>query len=608
VEALRAGAQDALSKRALGRLGFVVERELRHAAQRRGSREAERRLRDAENVYRRLVEEIPALSYVSWADESRSLVYVSPQLRTMAGYSPVDWLADPGAWTARIHADDRERVLAEYKNAWATQKPFQCEYRVLDAEGRVRWWRDEGRPFADPEGRPRLVRGFVVDVSEQKEAAAMIRRLSHYDPLTGLPNRVLLLEKLRRALDLARDEGRKVALLFMALDDYRQIRNTFGDGTADIVVRELARRLGHVLGEAERVARLRGDEFAAILPVANAPLAQQVAGSILKSLETPFVVNKLPIEVGLSIGISVAPDHGDSPDLLLRRADTALEAARRSRSGSLVYSADRDPYDPQALVILGELRRALEADELLLHYQPRLDLPSREVVGAEALVRWRHPKRGLMPPDRFIPLAERAGLIKPLTRWVLREAVAQCDGWRHAGHDLAVSVNLSARNLQDKDLVETVGGFLEERSLPPRLLRLELTESALMEDHVQATDVLGRLKASGVEVSIDDFGKGYSSLQYLRQLPISELKIDKFFVMEMTDSGQEDATIVRSTNELGHNLGLSVVAEGVENERTLDLVRRIGCDGAQGYFIARPMPAPDLDRWLKESTWGVRAC
>src|SRR5262249_36858684 len=319
------------------------------------------------------------------------------------------------------------------------------------------------------------------------------------------------------------DEGRKVALLFMALDDYRQIRNTFGDGTADIVVRELARRLGYVLGEAERVARLRGDEFAAILPVANATLAQQVATTILKSLETPFVVNKLPIEVGVSIGISVAPDHGDSPDLLLRRADIALETARRSRRGSVVYSADRDPYAPDALVLLGELRRALEADELLLHYQPRLDLPSREVVGAEALVRWRHPRRGLVPPDRFIPLAERAGLIKPLTRWVLREAVAQCDGWRQGGLDLAVSVNLSARNIQDKDLVETVGGLLQERSLPPRLLRLELTESALMEDHVQATEVLGRLKADGVEVSIDDFGKGYSSLQYLRHLPISEL-------------------------------------------------------------------------------------
>ncbi|HEX9202962.1 MAG TPA: GGDEF and EAL domain-containing protein, partial [Vicinamibacteria bacterium] len=480
------------------------------------------------------------------------------------------------------------------------------EYRLLDREGHVRWWRAEGRPFRDSEGNPRFVRGFVVDVTEQKRAAATIRQLTHHDSLTGLPNRALLLEQLAQALATGRQEGRPVALLFMTLDRYREIRNTLGDAHADRIVRELARRVGDVLGGADRVARLRGDEFAAILPGADARLAEQVASTILKALEAPFVVEKLPIDVAMSIGISVGPDQGETGELLLRRADTALEAARRSGSGFVVYSPEGDPYDPGALVLLGELRRAIEGDELLLHYQPKVDLKSHAVVGAEALVRWRHPKRGIVPPDRFIPLAEQGGLIKPLTRWVLGEAIEQCHAWLHKGRDLAVSVNLSVRNLQDVQLVENITGLLDTRSLPARLLRLELTESAMMADPTHAASVLASLEAKGVAMAIDDFGTGYSSLTYLRKLPVSELKIDKSFVMGMTSLDQEDTLIVRSTSELGHNLGLSVVAEGVEDQRTLELLGAIGCDGAQGYFIGRPMPAADLDRWLAASTWALR--
>jgi len=302
----------------------------------------------------------------------------------------------------------------------------------------------------------------------------------------------------------------------------------------------------------------------------------------------------------------VGPEHGETAELLLRRADTALEAARRSGSGFVVYSPEGDPYDPGALVLLGELRRAIEGDELLLHYQPKVDLKTRAVVGAEALVRWRHPRRGIVPPDRFIPLAEQGGLIKPLTRWVLGEAIEQCHAWQNKGRDLAVSVNLSARNLSDLQLVEHITGLLDTRSLPARLLRLELTESAMMADPAHAASVLASLEAKGVAMAIDDFGTGYSSLTYLRKLPVSELKIDKSFVMGMTSLEQEDTLIVRSTSELGHNLGLSVVAEGVEDQRTLELLGTIGCDGAQGYFIGRPMPAADLDRWLAGSTWALR--
>jgi EAL domain-containing protein (putative c-di-GMP-specific phosphodiesterase class I) len=316
-------------------------------------------------------------------------------------------------------------------------------------------------------------------------------------------------------------------------------------------------------------------------------------------------VARLPIEVGGSLGISVFPEHGDDAEVLLRRADLAVLVAKREAGSCVVYSPACDPYDPRRLVLLGELRRALEGDELLLHYQPKVELKARSVVGAEALLRWRHPKRGMVRPDEFIPLAEKSGLIKPLTRWVLGEAVRQCRSWERSGRPLYVAVNLSARNLQDPSLVGQITGLLETERVSPEWLRVELTESAVMSDQARVVESLSQLRGAGIETAIDDFGTGYSSLAYLQALPVSELKIDKAFVIGMGVDGNGKATIVRSTNDLGHNLGLSVVAEGVEDERTLELLGTYGCDGAQGYHIARPMSAPDLGRWLAESRWGA---
>jgi predicted signal transduction protein with EAL and GGDEF domain len=365
----------------------------------------------------------------------------------------------------------------------------------------------------------------------------------------------------------------------------------------------VARRLGEVLGEAERVARLRGDEFGILLPGADARLAEQVAAKVLGALERPFIVVRLPIEVVGSVGVSVFPDHGDDAETLLRRADLAVLVAKRETGSCVVYAPECDPYDPRRLVLLGELRRALEGDELLLHYQPKVDIRKHAVVGAEALLRWRHPKRGMVPPDEFIPLAEKSGLIKPLTRWVLGEAVRQCRKWGRDGRALSVAVNLSARNLQDASLVAQITELLASEGVASEQLRVELTESAMMVDPQRAAHCLHQLRLTGVEMAIDDFGTGYSSLAYLQQLPVSELKIDKTFVIGMGSNGDGNATIVRSTNDLGHNLGLKVVAEGVEDERTLELLNNYGCDGAQGYHIARPMSAPDFHRWLAESPW-----
>jgi diguanylate cyclase (GGDEF)-like protein len=443
------------------------------------------------------------------------------------------------------------------------------------------------------------VRGLIVDVTERKAAEETIRRLMYFDALTGLPNRALLVERLQEEVAQSRSLGRPVALLLLDLDHFRQVNNTLGSENGDRVIQEVARRLTDAMGGADQVARLRGDEFALLLPGGDATLGRQVASRLLKALAQPVMIHRLPVEVSASIGIAVAPDHGEEGETLLRRVDLAMQAAKRDGESPVVYSAACDPYDPHRLVVLGELRRAIESDHLVLHYQPKVNLKDASVLGAEALVRWRHPKQGLLTPDRFIGLAEQGGLIKSLTGWVLNRAVTDCRAWEKQGRTLSVAVNLSARNLQDPQLADHIVRLLDEHALPPARLELELTESAVLADPKRAAETLERLDQSGVALAIDDFGTGYASLAYLRKLPVSQLKIDKSFVMAMARN-EEDSVIVRSASDLGHNLGLKVVAEGVEDKPTWDLLGQFGCDAAQGFYMARPMPAADLAGWLQE--------
>ncbi len=605
VSVLKAGADDCILFGSLNRLPAAVERAIRDAAGRRARREAETRAQNAEAQFQKLIEEIPALTFVSWADDQGSPAYVSPQLRAMTGYTPGEWLADPGSWANRLHPEDKERVLAEYREGCRTGGPFVSEYRLLDREGRVVWWRSEARVIANGDAGPQFVRGFVVDISEHKRAEDVIRLMAYRDPVTGLANRALLRKRLDQALQDGRSTNEPVALLLVAVERMREITTMFGQENADLLAQEITRRLVGIVGEQEQVARLRGDEFAVLLPGARANLAQHVTSKALRAMEQPVMLEKLPIEVGARAGIAIAPENGDSADLLLRRADLALEAARRSENRSALYSDACEQHDPKQLVLLGELRQALESNQLLLHYQPKVNLKTRSIVGAEALVRWRHPKRGLVPPDQFIGLAEQGGLIKALTRWVLSEALSQCGVWAR-DRPLVVAVNLSARDLHDPRLVEEIASSLEAKGVASGQLALELTESSLMIDPARAADTLRRLDTSGVKIAIDDFGTGYSSLAYLRKLPFSELKIDKSFVLRLATE-QGDAAIVRSTSDLGHNLGMSVVAEGVEDERTLDLLSSFGCDAAQGYFMGRPMPAADLAVWMRESPFAGSA-
>jgi diguanylate cyclase (GGDEF)-like protein len=454
------------------------------------------------------------------------------------------------------------------------------------------------------------VRGFVLDVTEQRLAEESLRKMRFFDQITGLPNRVMLQNRLGRALAESVRTERPLALLILALERFRDVTNTLGHHNGDLIVRDLAGRLGDALGDADRVARLRGDEFGVLLPDADAGFARQVGGRVLGSLERPFMVQKLPIEISASVGIAVAPEHGAEAETLLRHADAAVQAARKLGGGaSVVYSAEHEPHDPMRLALLGELRRALDGNELQLHFQPKVDLKTRTVVGAEALLRWSHQKRGPVSPAEFIPLAERAGsgLIRPLTRWVLDRAVGEARGWERAGRHVPVAVNVSARSLHDGRIVDDVEEVLLTHDLPPDRLVVEVTESAVMSDPDRARQVLSSLASRGVAVAIDDFGIGYTSLGQLKKLPVHELKIDKSFVMGMAGEEGADTAIVRSTADLAHNLGLNVVAEGVEDQWTLDLLSTFGCDQAQGYHIARPMPAAAFAGWMGGSPWHVPA-
>jgi diguanylate cyclase (GGDEF)-like protein/PAS domain S-box-containing protein len=607
VSLVKAGAQDCVRHGDTRRLAAALEGAGTTAASAATTHD-HAAATELEDHHRILIEEIPALTYVCWADEARSVIYVSPQLLAMTGYSPGEWLAEPGAWVEHLHPEDRNHVLRRYRDACRAVSRFVCEYRILDRQGGSVWWRDEGRVMPGPDGQARFVRGFVLDITEQKLAEESVRRLRFFDQLTNLPNRALMQLRLGSALSASRESGRPLALIILAVDRFRDTVNTLGHHNGELIIRELARRLADTIGDVERVARLRGDEFGVLLPDSDADFARHVGERILKAFERPIMVQRLPIELTASVGVAVAPDHADEAEDLLRRSDAAVQAARALGGGTCaVYSPKYDLHNPANVALLGELRRAVDADDLLLHYQPKVDLRRRTVVGAEALLRWPH-KRGMVPPGTFIPLAERTGLMRPLTRLVLEKVAREARRWEREGWPLPVAVNVSARSLHDRLIVDDIGEALQVHGLDPSRLQIEITESAVMADETRAAETLTGLTGKGVGISIDDFGTGYTSLRLLRQLPVSELKIDRSFVMGMAGEAGEDTAIVRSTNDLGHNLGLTVVAEGVEDEWTLDLLSSFGCDLAQGYFIAKPMPPGDLRGWIAASDWKLAEC
>lgn len=440
---------------------------------------------------------------------------------------------------------------------------------------------------------------LVRDVSERRAQEELLEYLALHDTLTGLPNRALLMDRVEQEIARAEREGKRVALLLLDLDRFKQINDTLGHGVGDQVLAEFGQSLSTGLRRIDTVARLGGDEFAVLAPsLTDAEQARQIAERIAATVHRPFEIGDFSLDIGVSIGIALYPDHGRESSELMRGADVAMYEAKRDRSTIALYDAERDQNSVRNLSLSGELRNAVRAREMTLHYQPQIDVATGRTVGAEALIRWEHPRYGFVSPAEFIPLAEQSGIIRPLTRWILGEAIRQLSEWRHVGFDIGISVNLSPRNLHEDDLPEVVVRLLESYGVRPERVTLELTENAIMTDPARALAAIKELKNCGVRLAIDDFGTGYSSLSYLKSLPVDELKIDRTFVIAMTEDGG-DEVIVRSTIDLAHTLGLSVVAEGVEEEAHLGMLHRLGCDIAQGYRIARPLDAEAMRRWLE---------
>ena len=438
----------------------------------------------------------------------------------------------------------------------------------------------------------------VENITVRKVQEAALEHMALHDPLTGLPNRTLLGDRLRQALLTAQRDRESLSLLIMDIDRFKEINDTLGHHIGDLLLQETANRLRECLRDSDTVARLGGDEFAVILPAAGeGRTVERMAAKLVDALAQPFVIEATELRVDLSIGAAMYPAHGDDVSTLTRLADIAMYEAKRSGTGFAVYSADAGAGLPLRLALASQMPAAMDKDQLVLHFQPKAAIGSGRPVAIEALVRWEHPSLGLLPPDRFIPLAEETGQIKPLARWVLQRAIAECARWRAAGWDLPVAVNLSGRNLHDAGLPRLIDELLRRHELPGRMLQLEITETTLMTDPEVAMHLLESMIEMGVSVAIDDFGIGYSSLAHLRRLPVGELRIDKSFVSEMT-TDPSSGVIVRSTCDLGHNLGLVVLAEGVEDRETWELLREHGVDLAQGYFVSRPLPGPALMEWL----------
>jgi diguanylate cyclase (GGDEF)-like protein len=446
-----------------------------------------------------------------------------------------------------------------------------------------------------------LATAFRTMQNKIAQRESRIMDLAYRDTLTGLPNRAKFNERLEAALLSAADVDLPVGVLLMDLDNFKYVNDTLGHSIGDLLLREVALRLrSAVTAPNAIVSRLGGDEFAVLLPGCNAGEARHVARTILIGLEAPMAFEGHAVDVRASIGVAAYPDHGLERSTLMRHADVAMYAAKRSNVGSLIWHERYEQHSHERLSLISDLRRAIDNDELLLMYQPKISLSRDPDIYVEALVRWQHPGRGMVPPMEFIPFAEQTGSIREITHWVVAHAVEQCAVWRRDGVPMNVSVNISARDLMDAELPVRFAAMLEQYDCKAQWISLEITESAILDDQGHAIENLQLLHSLGCRLAIDDYGTGYSSLAYLRRLPLNEIKIDKSFVQRMARDAS-DAVIVRSTIDLAHNIGLNVVAEGVEDETTLDRLRSMGCDMAQGYHVSKPLTAADVLTWIRTS-------
>lgn len=605
VEAMKAGAHDYIKKGDLKRLIPAVERELREAVVRREQKRTESALQESEDRFRKVFEESPIGMVL--VDSNFRLIRVNSAFCRMVGYAEEELTRL--TFADITHPEDIENDLEQARRVFSGEIPsYQMEKRYITKNKEIIWVHLTASMIRDREGRSLYGLGIVENITERKQMEERLNYLATHDPLTNLPNRAVVFDRLSQALVRAPWNKRLIAVMFLDLDHFKRINDTLGHAIGDLLLKAVAERLATCVRGGDTVARLGGDEFTFILAdVARVEDVSKVASKIFNAFSTPFWVEGHELFITPSIGISLYPNDGESPETLLKNADTAMYRVKElGRNNFQLYSAAMNARASERLKLESSLRHALERKEFLLHYQPRLDIATGQITGVEALLRWQRPDSGMVSPTEFIPLAEETGLIVPIGEWVLHTACAQNKAWQVAGlPPICVAVNLSARQFQQKNLLETVARVLEEAGLAPNHLELELTEDIIMKDMENTIETLRGLQAMGIQISVDDFGTGYSSLAYLKKLPVDAIKIDKSFVINMKGN-KNDEMIVHSAINLAHNLGLKVIAEGVEDQKTRDLLAALGCDAAQGYYMARPMPAADLTRWLKESPWGLK--
>ncbi len=554
-----------------------------------------------------LLHGIPAVVYCDRLDAvngSLHCVYVSPPVEELAGYTPDELVADPSLWQRLVQPDDLQRAQAGKRDV--AGRTFRREFRIRNRDGRRIWVRDEARVVGDEAGRPTLVQGVLTDITREREIEEALSFQANHDALTGLPNRVALRRALAAAVERSRLADAPAALLFMDLDAFKEVNDTLGHEVGDRLLAKVAQRLTEVVRGSDTVARLGGDEFAIVLPdTMGEEGARTVARHVTTCLEPPFVLDGRHVTIGASIGIALTGPDATDPETLMRLADVAMYRAKRTRTGVVCYDpeAGEEIVGTSGYSRLGELRTAIDQPQLELYYQPWLQLDTNTVPVAEALVRWHHPTQGLLMPADFLPLAEQSGLIRALDLTVLNLACDQVQRWRSTGRGpLRVAVNVSRASLLDEEFPTALAVALIRHRLEGPELELEITENGVLGDPDQAAWLAERLTALGVGLAIDDFGTGYSSLAQFRRLRASTLKIDRSFVATARERA-DDATICQSVIELGHRFGQAVVAEGVEDGATLELMQALGADFVQGYTVARPMPAAALESWLASRGW-----
>jgi len=567
---------------------------------------AEAALRESEEQFRQLSGNIPQVFWITDAAQRQTL-YVSPAAEAMLGRPLQDILSDRRALIRAIHKEDRARVYAARKAA--VEGGYDETYRILRADGSIRWVHDRAFPVHDASGKVYRIAGIAEDVTERKLAEERLLHLAHYDVLTSLPNRVLFYDRLRQALAQARRSQWIVGVMFMDVDRFKNINDTLGHAVGDRLLQQVSERLMGAVRSGDTVGRLGGDEFAIVLSnLASAQDAKLVALKIMASFNEPFRLEGAEIYVTTSIGITLYPDDSTDQDTLIKNADAAMYRAKEAgRNGYQFYTREMSERGIALLNLEGGLRRALERNEFLLYYQLKAGATTGDITGFEALLRWRHPERGLVMPNGFIPVLEETGLIVPVGEWVLNAVCAQLNDWCRAGlNPVPVAINLSARQFLARELGPTIKRILDTHRIDPALIELEITESSLMVNPEEATRTLEYLKSVGVRISIDDFGTGYSSLGYLKRFPLDSLKVDRSFVRDVT-TNSDDATITRAVITMAHSLGLTVIAEGVETESQLAFLVENGCDQIQGYYLARPQPAEECARVLVERNRAVPA-